>query len=470
MSPAARKNSLLVIFFILSLSSPLLAAEVTPVSYNVKAAVEPDRGTIAVQAKLNIPIKPQSKNFQFQLHETFDIKRLLLDGKRATFSEHAVEPSFMAPAVKTVTVSLPPGLSHDKVQMDIAYEGRLKNIPEFGTYPDQKIALDDQINSHLVELAGYSSWHPIFKWGEPIHLEQLEVSLPKGWTSVCSGQKLGEQVKGSRVITRWSSPKDLDIVIVASPNFKEKAIHQFAVDIQIYYTRMPEQFIAQEGRQISDVIQLYTDYLGTTGIPGGTVRHVYSPKRKGQGKAGFARSGLIVTSEGRTLDALAQNPKFSLFQGIAHEIAHFWWNFGVGQGDWINEAFAEYFSAVAVQKISSQQEFESVLADYRKQVSQLPASAPSLSEVPFASSQVVFVVRYYKGSLMLDSLRRTLGDERFFPACREFFQTYEGKPTETKDFRAFWEKKLADRKDWLDAWLNSKGGLPGSTQNQGGSY
>jgi aminopeptidase N len=75
------------------------------------------------------------------------------------------------------------------------------------------------------------------------------------------------------------------------------------------------------------------------------------------------------------------------------------------------------------------------------------------------------VVRYYKGSLMLDSLRRTLGDERFFPACREFFQTYEGKPTETKDFRAFWEKKLADRKDWLDAWLNSKGGLPGSTQN-----
>jgi hypothetical protein len=135
-----------------------------------------------------------------------------------------------------------------------------------------------------------------------------------------------------------------------------KSVRQSGVDIEIYHTQMPEEFIEREVRQIAGVMKLYTDRLGETNIPAGTVKHVYSPKRKGQGMAGIGRPGMIVTSEGLTLESLAKDPKFSLFQGIAHEIGHFWWNFGAGQGDWINESFSEYFSSVAVQKISSEEE------------------------------------------------------------------------------------------------------------------
>jgi aminopeptidase N len=225
---------------------------------------------------------------------------------------------------------------------------------------------------------------------------------------------------------------------------------------------VPQKFIDAEVRQVAEVIKLYTDLLGETHIPGGSVRHVYSPLLKGQGAAGIARPGLIVTSEGRTLDALAQDPHFSLFQPIAHEIGHFWWNFGFGQGDWINESFAEYFSAVAVQKIESEKEFESVFEDYRKQVHELPADAPSLATVPFSNDQVGFVIRYYKGALMLNKLREVLGDEKFFQACREFFQTYKARSAGTAEFRSFWEQKLEQEKKTLDAWLDSRGKLPAS--------
>lgn len=223
---------------------------------------------------------------------------------------------------------------------------------------------------------------------------------------------------------------------------------------------MPEKFIEGEVQQIASVVKLYTDRLGETNIPGGTVRHVYSPKRKGQGKAGTARPGLIVTSEGVTLESLGSDPHFSLFQPIAHEIAHFWWNFGAGQGDWINEASAEYFSAIAVQRISSETEFKSILEDYRKQVRELPADAPPLATVPFINDNVGYVVRYFKGALMLDQLRETLGEENFFPACREFFQTYKGKSIGTSEFRSFWKAKLAGRGKLVDVWLDSRGGLP----------
>jgi hypothetical protein len=156
-------------------------------------------------------------------------------------------------------------------------------------------------------------------------------------------------------------------------------------------------------------------------------------------------------------------PKFFLFQVIAYEIAHFWWNFGAGigvvllsgtrQGDWINEAFAEYFSAVAVQKILSEQQFDSVLKTYRKEVRALPASAPSLSAVPFDGSG--FVIRYYKEALMLDYMRQALGDGKFFQASREFSQTYNSKSIGTAEFRGFWKARLGNQKDSLDVWLDS---------------
>ena len=99
------------------------------------------------------------------------------------------------------------------------------------------------------------------------------------------------------------------------------------------------------------------------------------------------------------------------------------------------------------------------MADYRKQTSELRADAPSLSTVP-PMEQTSFVVRYYKGASMLDTLRQTMGNERFFLASREFFQTYTGKPTGTPEFRSFWKEKLGGQKDLIDVWLDSRGGIP----------
>lgn len=318
--------------------------------------------------------------------------------------------------------------------------------------------MDDQINSRLVELATYSSWYPqFFAYSHPIAIH-LEVSLPQGWIAICSGKRINDYPKGGRTITRWSSPKDTDILITAAPNYKEKSIRILDTAIRVYYTRMPEEFIENEMRQIAGVMKLFTDCLGATAIPGGTIKHVFSPKRRGQGRAGIARPGMIVTSEGLTLEELAKDPNFSLFQDIAHELAHFWWNFGAGQGDWINEAFAEYFSAIAVQKILSEQQFDGVLDQYRKEVHELPANAPSLSAVPFDGSG--FVIRYYKGSLMLDHLRRIMGDEQFFRASRDFFQRYKGQSIGTAEFRSFWNGRLEDHNKSLDVWLDSTGASP----------
>jgi len=439
----------------------LLPAELQPKppSYNLRVSIEPEPGTIAVQGSIEFHLEDAAAStFKFNLHETLAIKKLLVNGREASFAYVPMESQLPLPASRGVVVDVPLGHSQSRVRMDIEYSGRMKVLPEFGVSPDWRHSLDDQINSRMVELAGYSSWYPQFVFGQPLQLE-LALSLPQNWIAICSGQKLADHVQGGRELTRWSSPADMDILILGSPNYKVKSFRERGVNLEIYHTRMPETFIAQEGAQIAGVLKLYSARLGETNIPGGTVKHVYSPKRKGQGKAGISRPGMIVTSEGLTMEQLALDPKFSLFQGIAHEIGHYWWNFGVGQGDWINEAFSEYFSAIAVQELSSEEDFHAIMADYRKQASELPADAPSLSTVP-PMEQTSFVVRYFKGALMLDSLRQTMGSERFFAASREFVKTYAGKPTGTADFRSFWKAKLGGQNDVIDVWLDSRGGLP----------
>lgn len=429
-----------------------------PVSYDLKVTIQPAEGKIEVHGDIGVPVDAGSKTLQFELHETFAITKLLVNHRPAKFSFQPGDPTSFYPATRKVLVRLPASTAAGKIQVEVEYGGKLKEIPEFNTFPDQKKAMDDQINSRLVELANYSSWYPqFFVFGRPIDTA-LEISLPKGWLAICSGKKLDEREYDGRTVTRWSSAQDDDILITAAPNYKSAVIPLADGQIDIFYTQLPEEFIDRDAGEIEAVLNLFTRGLGNTRIPSGAVKHVFSPKRNGQGRAGIARPGMIVTSEGRMLQALANDPKFSLLQDLAHEIAHFWWNFGAGQGDWINEAFAEYSSAIAVEQIVSEKQFQKVLEGYRSEVGQLPADAPSLDRVPFDGSG--FVVRYYKGSLMLDAIRQTMGNDAFAAGAREFFQTYTGKSVGTEVFRRFWKQKLGDKGEMIDTWLDSAGGLP----------
>lgn len=443
-------------FFTLAANPAFAQEEAVPVSYDLNVKIEPAAGTIAVRGRIEVPTETGSKTLKFALHETFAIKRLSVNGKAASFSFHAAQPSPIFPATRDVIVTLPAN-TLDKISMEVEYGGKLKVLPEFGAAPDGQPAMDDQINARMVELANYSSWYPEFGvYGRPIE-SRLEVSLPAGWTAICSGTKL-ESVRNGRAVSRWSSPKDLDILILAAPNYRREITEVSAGQIEIYYTRLPKEFVDREGQEVGSLISMMSEALGDPAIPSTTVKHVFSPKRKGQGRAGIARPGMIVTSEGRVLEELAKDPKYSLFQDVAHEVAHFWWNFGAGQGDWINEAFSEYSSAVAVKQVFGQQEFERVLDRYRDEVRDLPADAPPLAKVPFDGSG--FVVRFYKGSLMLETLRQTMGEAEFHNAAREFYQTFRGKSIGTAEFRSFWKEKLGDKKDLIDVWLDSGGGLP----------
>lgn len=226
-------------------------AEMTkPVSYDLNVNIEPESGEIYVSGSVLVSLKDKlQKEFGFDLHQTFILEKLLVDGKRAKFKVINNQSLPVKPASKRVFVELPENNSRKEIKMEMSYHGQLKKIPEFGTFENQLICLDDQVNSRLVELAAYSCWYPLFEFGLRFDIN-LVLSLPEGWQCVCPGRKIEERIKEKRSFTTWLSEKDTDIVIIASPALKGKTLKTSSTNIEIYFTQLPEEFINKEGKEI----------------------------------------------------------------------------------------------------------------------------------------------------------------------------------------------------------------------------
>lgn len=429
--------------------------------YQLNTVLEPQTGRVSVAGEVIVGSDLfESRRLSFLLHETFEVSRLAVEGQNLDFESRLTDRIGTRPASRRFLISLPSDIRTNPLRLEFSYSGKLKVLPEFGTPEAQKLGfgLDDVVNAGRVELASYSSWYPqIVPYGVPFDFE-LKLSTPSGWTIVANAEGTEHEITQDVLATRWNAQGVLDIVVVGSPQLSLTSISGHEYTVEIYASQLPDWFIAEEAKEIRETLGLFEKLLGHPKTGQATVRHVFSPRDAGQG--GYAREPMIVTSEGRILKALEKDPNLSLLRGIAHEIGHFWWSFGRGQGDWINEAFAEYFSLVAVEKIVSRQELARRIQRYRRAVHELPSDAPPLSQVPPSNVGHGYVVRYFKGALFLHFLRREVGDDEFWRASRKFYDLYRSDGATTDEFRAFWGDVLKKDAAMIDEWLDAPGGLP----------
>ena len=429
-------------------------AAAQPERYVLDVRLDPERGHLSASARVSVRLAEGASAISFDLHETFRILECTVDREPVRCARVEPARSEGAPTSRGVRAGLPSRTRQELVDLEIRYEGRLRSLPSWGQPHAEGPFMDDALGPDRVELALYSAWYPSFGFGPTFDVD-MNLAIPGGWAVTCIGRERERQASPAETRMRWEARSVNDVVVVASPRLRSKEIETATGRVLIHHTRLPEVFVLREGWETEQTLRLLAGILGES--PGGqTVQHVYSPRDWGQG---YARPGLIVMSEGRVLRALEEDPDTSFLHGNAHEAAHFWWRFGSGQGDWINETFAESFALLAVRSIRGEDAFRKILDDERTNVRGLPADAPALAMVPFGNDGAGYTIRYHKGALMLDAFRRRLGDDAFLRACRRFYERIEGRKAGTPDFRAHWREVLGNE-ELLSAWLDSPGSAP----------
>ncbi len=132
---------------------------------------------------------------------------------------------------------------------------------------------------------------------------------------------------------------------------------------------------------------------------------------------------------------------------LAHEIAHSWWGYGVWgateNDQWIEETFAETSAGRLIEEMKDKGEFTRLANIWKTRAKDASGLAPVywanevVKKMQVYESSDVFVDRYtltyFKGAVLLQSIRKEIGDDAFFTVLKSFQRSFEKKPAVTTD-------------------------------------
>jgi hypothetical protein len=280
-----------------------------------------------------------------------------------------------------------------------------------------------------IEIGYYTAWYPVH-YDSRRFTSQINISIDKDY-----------KVSGSGFVVKEDSVWEMkhtwpvfDNVILASKDLKTREFQEGDLIIETVYTTFPEADIDSVLLGCKDVLSYYQKIYGLK--DSAYLKFVLSPV---EGHGGYGRDNYISLK--------ASEFDLYLKKGIAHEMAHFWWNSAVTDAwdDWLNEAFAEFSMLLYLREKVSKKIYDELVVEYEK----LTENSLPIWGIDRASPEA-YTALYNKGSLILIEFEQSLGKEQFF----DFLDTVlNEKVKNTIDFLDLVEKEISKE---MRLWFESK--------------
>ena len=397
-------------------------------------------------------------------------------------------------------------------------------LPE--TMPaDSKLELQMDFGSRVIYKVNHAysqmargGWLPFVRFGDMIDTFDITVRAPAKYKTLGIGRKVSEKKDGDILETRWISDSPVvfptiifgkyfedspEIVakkadgteIPVTVHVDEVSMGTLNIDFNTQGQELVDAFgsgsrgirgkqLRPIGQQAVNSINLFTELSGLE-YPYGELNLVNDPAPAlyGQAPSSLIYLGSFVfrgegTMAGDTLfgGGGTSTAKF-LKSVVAHEVAHQWWGSRIANANfrnyWFVESLAEFFSALWLEQVHGSKEYKQQVDEWRKRVLDIDqrvsvqnASALWGGEIPGAAYQAAL---YNKGPYAFHILRSTFGDEKFFPAFKEFCQLVaEKREIVTRDLQETLETSFggvdengqrykADLEWFFDQWIRSSG-------------
>jgi hypothetical protein len=233
----------------------------------------------------------------------------------------------------------------------------------------------------------------------------------------------------------------------------------------------------------ANAVRIYSARFGA--LPHKLVSIVDAPLVAGLGSAEFSGLGVIASAfyvdfdspSMRNLPEIVREQRASLEDSmeftVAHVVAQQWWGVAVGNNperdSVLDEALANWSALLYYKEIHGEERAEAALEDqlrgvykvYRTFGGEDMAATRSAREYRNFFQYAAIVAS--KGALMFVSLRRLMGDEKFFAALRSYYETNIFEIAELDDLRGAFvaESPLAQRRAvtrTFNRWLSDKRG------------
>src|SRR5699024_10299351 len=293
---------------------------------------------------------------------------------------------------------------------------------------------------------GAFTWYPVNDHPSDKAYYTAEVTTHDGFTGVFNGRLRDSEEDGDTTTTKWTldEPAASYFTTIAIGDYTET--HDEGPDglPLTYWTRPGDEDVLEIVEKSPEVLEWLEGELGP--YPFDSAGAVIVPSKSG-----------METQTMLTLGAGARPPTDEYLSVLAHEYAHQWLGDTVTPDNWkdlwLNEGLTMYMEA-------RWNDHAGTYA-YEEQIEQW-AEADDLSrsmygppgeydKSEFASSNV-----YTSGAVMLDRIRRKVGDDVFADALRGWAQDHHNASVDRQDFIDYFSEATdTDLEPFVRKWLTS---------------
>ncbi len=281
------------------------------------------------------------------------------------------------------------------------------------------------------------------------------VTVPDGLLAVSNGRLVGRSRGPARTTTfHWAERHPIypDVVSVAIAPYATFSLSHVEADgdtlpLRFYVFREDSAKAREDFSILPDLLAFY--------------ERLYGPYPFADEKYGLAEFTLPSFREHQTVPSLgaARITGTHRYDWIlAHDLAHQWFGNSLTPASWkdvwLNESFAQYSSLLWLAHTRGRAAFDSVIESLASRDVPGPLEIADTTNIRSMFSGLTFG----KGPVVLDRLRRVIGDSAFFLALRRYTSRFAYGTVTTRDFQEVAERASGRSLDgFFREWVYGRG-------------
>ena len=355
---------------------------------------------------------------------------------------------------------------------------------EYPLYPKEKIVIDISFVTKLADVAhrtgvtkrgvNLGNFYPILcgykdggffesvynSVGDPFYLETADYKLtftaPKEYAVASSCVVRGEKSLESKKEYTMYATNVREIALFAYQKYRVYTAEYKGIRLKYY--ALDEENAEENLGLVKDAFAFYSSTFGG-----------YPYREFSVAEAEICFDGVEYPALSIVKSGLSGTEKKV---ALAHEVAHQWWYAAVGSDQtknaWQDEGLAEYSAVLFFKKhaeygVNGGRAVENAYAGYRAYVKTYLAAfgasdtrmTRDLSE--YLSEYEYCAIAYDKGVILLDTLRKSVGDKKFFAALKGYYRDNVYGVATPQHFIGAFEKAGVDVSGLVESFLDGKG-------------
>jgi len=410
-------------------------------SYIIDAQVNPDTQTLSARAAVRFtPLDDQITTATFELNNNLNISKIADDQGQSIQGTRTQQDN-------SVRLTFPAGLPKGKMATVIfTYDGRLTGNEESPIYGIKFAAIQNDFAFFLYP----SRWFPVAGYTADRFTSTMHISVPQGFQVVGPGAAGNPTHSGDQDVFTLDFSKPSfpgDIAVVKTQPVKAAAEGLTAT---VFFRGNEVPQAENYGTMVDRMVGHFTSVFGLAPYANLTLVETVSGAPNGYCAPGFIFIGPQSISKDVNANVLA------------NQVARQWWEDDVSPVNrnhmWLENGMALYSEALWT-------EHEKGATALDQRMKDAAITALTIDNVPLIQtarledySPEYWALSASKGAVVMQMLRSTMGDDKFFRALKAFLQQYAWKSATTADFRKVCEQVMGEELSYFFIqWVESNG-------------